>query len=172
MRREDARLSLRVERDDVKRLRLHAGDFHARRSDRHARNRNADNLGPFFEQPLKIGSRYVTFNDVAIDDGCVARLGWLRNLALRLERGERLVVQLGDASGEAGSFEMLDPVAAAPSRRRFVDFHDRLRGALRHGFERGQREQTGDECSAFHCIILSDHVSWRTGATPVRRGRL
>src|SRR6056297_731130 len=47
--------------------------FHSRRADRHARHREAKRVRALGQQPLYITGRHVTFDEVAVDERCVAR---------------------------------------------------------------------------------------------------
>jgi hypothetical protein len=68
------------------------------------------------------------FDNVAIHDGCVARLEFARHLMLLLDRGQ--VVRVDGLDDEPGFLQVRDPVATAASGRRLVDC-DSLRACRR-----------------------------------------
>lgn len=109
-----------IEREDVEGLRWRAFYFHAGRTYRHPRHRQpGDVFWAFFEQPFNIGGRDMTFNDIAIHDGCMAGLEFGRHPILHLDGGKIGNVfrfHIKAVFGEVGV-----PIATASSGRRFED---------------------------------------------------
>ena len=61
----------------------------------------------------------MTFDDIAIHDGCVAGLEFVGHLVLCFDRSK--ILPIDGLDGEPGLFQVLDPGATAASGRRLVD---------------------------------------------------
>ena len=70
---EDLYVAEFVKRNDPVRICIPVRYFHARRADGHPRNTQANDVRFFLEHPDDFSTWNVAFNDIAIDDGCVAR---------------------------------------------------------------------------------------------------
>ena len=96
-----------------------AGHFHAGGADRHTRHTQADDVRFFSEHPQDLIFRDMAFNNVAINDGCMAGLGLQRDFVVGFYLGElRALFRLYD---KADIFQMLAPTAAAASARGLVN---------------------------------------------------
>ena len=108
-----------------------AGIFHSGRSDRHAADGNTGDRRLFLQHPVDVGRRHVSLDDVAVDDGGMARLHLVGHAARFLDLGD--VVDVGRADVEAVRAHVLDPLRAASARRRFEHFNQRPRRFLLRG---------------------------------------
>ena len=75
------------------------------------------------EQPLHVGRRHVSFDDVVADHGGVARPGPLRDAVLCLDGIH--VLDVGYRRREAGLAQVLDPQRATTAGRVLVDLNRR-----------------------------------------------
>lgn len=106
----------------IKGLGCNAVIIHARGAKGHAAHADAGDVGRLLGQQLvDLFYRYVSFNYVAIHDGCMARLEFAGHMVLCLDRAEVIGVDFFDRVPVL--FQMCAPTAAAASGRRFVD-HD------------------------------------------------
>jgi len=123
VRREDSRRAILGKRDHVKRLRLHAGDFHARRADRHSGNADTGDRRTFLEQPLDVGHRHMPLDDIATDQCRMAGADLARHPVLVLQLVDGFSV--GGPHREASGLQVIDPLAAAATGRTLVDLDAR-----------------------------------------------
>jgi len=103
----------------VKRFCVKTGDFHPGGACRHAGHPNPQHLGPFSKQAVDFFNRDMSFDRIAIHDGCVARLEFGRDLVLGFDRGEVFLVD--DFNLKSVFFQILTPGCAASSSGRCVD---------------------------------------------------
>lgn len=71
-----------IETYNIIRLRWQVLVFHAGGSNRHAGDSDSEDIGLFLEQFFYFSGRYMTLNNVAIHDGCVAGLKLNRDLVV------------------------------------------------------------------------------------------
>jgi hypothetical protein len=69
-----------VECDDLIRPDCTPRDLHAGRANGHSRDGHTYDIGPFGYETLYLSDRYMSLDDVAIHDGCVATLEFSRYL--------------------------------------------------------------------------------------------
>lgn len=94
-------------------------NLHAGRANRHPGYGDPRDGGTLGDQPPNHLCRYVSFYDVAIDDGCVARLELSRHPVTGLDPSKVPHVLRFDA--KPVFLEIIAPGAAAASKRRFED---------------------------------------------------
>ncbi len=140
----DFRLTRGVKSDYIIRHRRVAGSVHAGGAGGHPGHGQAGDRRPFDEQPLDGGRRDMSFNNVAIDDGRVARPEVGRNFIFRL--GLQRIVVILRLDGELVFYQVPDPVATAPSSGRLKHLDDRgllpvSRGGVGSGSGRAGRQQ-------------------------------
>ena len=66
-------------------FRLHTLNLHAGSANRHSRYGKTGNLGLLGQQTIDVGGRNVSFNNIAIHDGGMARLEFGRHLVVRFD---------------------------------------------------------------------------------------
>ena len=109
-----------VKRNHFEWLRRTIRHFHAWRPCRHTWDTQSKNVRSLLEQSFDFLNRYMTFYYIAINDGCMARLEIVWNVVSVFNLSDLLSVYCFD--NQASIFQMFDPVAAAASARRFVNF--------------------------------------------------
>src|SRR5690554_851427 len=127
--------------------------FHARRTYRHARHAQAGGVGCFCQQAPDVPGRYVAFNHVTVDKGCVTAAQAGNQARFCLDAAH--VVAVGGGHLEPVVFQMVDPVGAATAGWRFVHM-DALGGGAGEG-RRSKPEcchQAKSKGMFFHDIYL------------------
>jgi len=114
------------EKNNVIRLRYTA--LHPRRSNGHTRDGQSDGGRSFFQQPSHGNCRYVSFQDVSVDLGSVAR-GEIGRYS-KPSPNDLKVSGLLDRDGEARGLKVLYPTCTAPTIRILVNQNV---GSLREG---------------------------------------
>lgn len=152
-----------IKSDHLKRFCLETGNLHSWRPGRHPWNPNPEHSGAFGEQPVDFFEGNMSFNRIAIHDGCMTRLEFVWNMILGFDRGKVFLFYY--IYFKACFFQVTAPVCAASSSRGFVEGDgfaaDRRRiwlglRAARKGTE--QADQEGQDQELFHVRSLS--VVW------------
>lgn len=112
-------IAIFVESHYVKRLVWLGIVFHTRRPDRHPNHRQTDDIWPFCQQAVDLPRRYMSFNYIAIHDGCMAGLDFKRYIVLVSQCGTLGIIL--DDHIEAVFTHVHAPAAAAASSRCPVD---------------------------------------------------
>ena len=120
---KDLQLPGLVESKHIEWLRCRAFDFHTGRSNRHPGNGQPADVRFFGYEPLDFGNRNVSFYDVPINDGCVARLEFWRNAVLRFDG--RQILDVLCFNRETILLQMAAPVTTAASGRCFENGDNR-----------------------------------------------
>ena len=116
---EHARRTARVERDHVIGHGRTTGDFHARRTDGHSRHCNAHDLWALAQHTLDQVCRHMSFDNVTIDQGCMAAFQCSRNAITSLDI--RQISYVVNLNGKTIVDQVRDPRTATTSGRRLVD---------------------------------------------------
>ena len=112
---ENLSLARLIKSDHVERLGRYALDFHTRRTCRHTRHSQTRNVGPLCQKAFNFRGGHVPFNNIAIDDGGMARLEFGWNIILAFNRDK--IFDILSLNSITFLFHVVHPVATTASGR-------------------------------------------------------